>query len=103
MAWFPGSLRAHLSQGGVATSADEAGALRVEGPVLDEVLHRDGVVAGAEAVLEVELVRRGQPVAVERHAEPGPGRHLDRAVDDLERLLGEALAVLPDPVRVERG
>src|SRR3712207_8949347 len=50
-------------------SADEAGALRVERPAGDEVLHRDGVVAGAQAVLEVELVRGRHGVPVELDAQ----------------------------------
>src|SRR5215212_7970054 len=39
-------------------SADEAGALGVERPAGDEVLHGHGVIADAEPVFEVQLVRR---------------------------------------------
>src|SRR3712207_8366644 len=84
-------------------SADEAGALRVERPAGDEVLHRDGVVAGAQAVLEVELVRGGHGVPVELDAQAGCGGDGDRAVADLQRLAGQRLPVLPDPVRVQGG
>ena len=40
---------------------------------------------------------------VEFDTEAGRSRHGEVAVDDLERLLGDALAVLPDPVGVDGG
>src|SRR5688572_26724758 len=75
----------------------ERGALRIEGPVRDQVLHGHGVVARAQALREVELMRLFNLELVEVDAEPRPLRHLDGPALDAERLPGQALPVLPDP------
>src|SRR3712207_9236678 len=77
-------------------SADEAGALRVERPAGDEVLHRDGVVAGAQAVLEVELVRGGHGVPVELDAQAGRGGGGGRARAGPPRPAGSGPPRPPD-------
>src|SRR3989337_1862627 len=53
-------------------SAVECRALRVEGPARDKILHGDGIVTRAEAVLPVELVRLLHLGHVELDADPGP-------------------------------
>src|SRR5215510_668131 len=81
-------------------SAHQARALVVESPAGDQVLHGLGVIAGAERVLLVEAMRRLDLRHVDLHPETGPIRNGDQAALDLQRLPGQALAVLPDPVRV---
>src|SRR4051794_25735605 len=78
-------------------SSDEGGTLRVEGPPGHKVLHRDAVVAGAEAVLAVQPVRFLDLGHVEFDAQARLLRHPDQAALDAQRLLGQALPVLPDP------
>src|SRR5690349_10937309 len=84
-------------------SSDEAWPLRVEAPAGNQLLHRGRVVARAETLLAVERMRGIDRGHVELDTEPGRGRHLHLAVDDLERPSGQRLAVLPDPVRIDRG
>ena len=50
-------------------SVDHAGTLGIEGPAGDQVLHALGVVAGTQAVLDVELVGLHELVAVDLDAE----------------------------------
>ena len=65
---------------------------------------RGGVVAAAEALVQVELVGGFELVQVELDAQARLVGHPDLAGLDPQRLLGEALdALLPDPVRVQRG
>ena len=64
--------------------------------------HGSGVVAPAEAVLDVQRVRLREPVAVELDAEPAGGRHLDRAVPDLQWVGREPLALRTEASAVER-
>lgn len=66
--------------------------LWIEGPARDQVLHLG--VARAEAVLLVEQMSLLDLGHVELHAEAGLPRHFYQAALDLQRLLGEALAVL---------
>src|SRR5678815_5014782 len=80
----------------------ERGPLGVEGPAGNQVLHRRRVVAGAEAVLEVEPVRLLDLGHVELDAEARTLRNLDESAPDLQRLGRQPLAVLPDPMRVDR-
>src|SRR5580692_2932051 len=84
-------------------STHQAGTLVVECPAGNEVLHRDGVVARAKPLALVERMRGLQRSAVDLDAKPGPVRHRDPAALDLQRLPGQGLAVLPDPVGVDRG
>src|SRR5690349_4682503 len=59
-----------------APSAHHARTLVVELPTRDEELHRRGVVASPQAVLLVELVRRGELRLVDLDPEPGLLRHV---------------------------
>src|SRR3954447_12826830 len=81
----------------------EAGTLVVEGPAGDQVLHGNSVIAGAESMLLVEVMRGVDGGPVDFDTQARPLRHGDLAALDLEWLLGQRLAVLPDPVRVDRG
>src|SRR5678816_177339 len=67
-------------------SAVEGRTLRIEGPAGNQELHRAGVVARAQAVTQVELMRLLDLRHVELDAEAGPGRHRHQAAFDLERL-----------------
>jgi hypothetical protein len=87
----------------LARSAHETRLLVVERPAGNKVLHRDCVVAGAQTVRFVERVRALDLLKIDLDPEPGPLRQRDHAAADRERLLGQALAVLPNPVRVDRG
>src|SRR5688572_2152026 len=92
---------ARATHDGSPSGAYEARLLRVEGPAWDQVLHGDGVVAGTEALRLVERVRLLDLGHVGLDAEPRTVRHAHEPAGDAERLLREALAVLPDPVRVD--
>src|SRR5438270_12105801 len=81
----------------------EAGTLVVEGPAGDQVLHGNSVIAGAESMLLVEVMRGVDGGSVDFDTQARPVRHRDLAALDLERFLGQCLAVLPDPVGVDRG
>src|SRR5450756_1548553 len=83
-------------------SAVERGALGVKFPSGNQVLHGGCVVARSKAVLLVEPVRLFHLCHVELDAEAGCLRHLYHAALDAQRLLRQALAVLPDPVGVDR-
>src|SRR5690606_29343550 len=83
--------------------ADETGTLAVERPTGDQILHRGGVVAVAQPVLHVQPVRGLDPLLVDLDAQPRSVRQRDPPVLDAQRIAGEALAVLPDPVRVDGG
>src|SRR5262245_18759596 len=72
-------------------SAHERRALGIELPVRDQALHRHGVLARAEAMLAVELVRLLDLAHVELDAQAWFLRHLHVAADDAQRLLREAL------------
>ena len=60
-------------------------AFAVERPAGNQVLHGDGVVARAEPLGQVQLVRGGDRVLVEFDAEAGRVGHVEVAVDDLVR------------------
>src|SRR3954471_1374085 len=92
---FPGSCLSFLTH--------QARTLVVEGPAGDQVLHGNSVIAGAESMLLVEVMRGVDGGPVDFDTQARPLRHGDLAALDLERLLGQRLAVLPDPVRVDRG
>src|SRR5579883_639512 len=81
----------------------EAGTLVVKGPAGDQELHGDGVVARAKPVLVVERIRRLDRAAIDLDAEPGTVRNGDLAALDLQRLARQRLAILPDPMGVDRG
>src|SRR5438105_2916859 len=100
MSSMRGRLRA-ASRGGF--SAVERGALRIECPAWNQVLHRHRVIARAQAVLQVEMVRSFDLDHVELDTEAGLLGHRHETPLDLQRLLGQALPVLPDPMRVDRG
>src|SRR5947209_18225097 len=85
------------------TSAHEARALVVKGPAGDQVLHRSGVVTRAEPVGLVQRMRLLDGVAVDLDPKARPVGNGDLAAFDLERLFRQCLAVLPDPVGVDRG
>src|SRR6185369_2086951 len=78
-------------------------ALRVEFPAGYQVLHGHRVVSRPQAVLLVKLVGFLDLGHVELDAQAGLLGYLDHAADDLQRVAREPLAVLPDPVGVDRG
>src|SRR3712207_4299965 len=84
-------------------STHQGGALAVEGPARDQVLHRRRVIARAERLGLVECVRLLDLRHVQLHAEAGPVGDGHLAAGDARRLLRQPLAVLPDPVRVDGG
>ncbi|MNE32919.1 hypothetical protein D3C80_1265520 [compost metagenome] len=47
-------------------------------------------------------MRLGQLVFIQLHPKPRPRRHVHMPVDDAQWFAGQALAVLPDPVGVDR-
>ncbi len=51
----------------------------------------------------IKLVGRLNPLHIQFNAKARPVRHSDMTVLNLERFLCQALAILPDPVRVECG
>ena len=50
------SLKRYVESQGNRKSANQAGALGIEGPAGDQVLHANGVVPAAQTVVQVELV-----------------------------------------------
>src|SRR3569833_439972 len=85
------------------TSAHEARALVVKGPAGDLVLHRGGVVTRAEPVRLVQRMRLRDGVAIDLDPKARPAGNRDLAASDLQRLFRQCLAVLPDPMGVDRG
>ncbi|MPN60008.1 hypothetical protein SDC9_207731 [bioreactor metagenome] len=80
----------------------QAGLLVVKCPSGDQVLHADRIVARAQAMLQVQLMRFLHLIQVNVYAKAGLFRQVDAAVDDLHGLFGQALpALLPDPVRID--
>src|SRR6516164_3266682 len=84
-------------------SAHQTGALVIEPPAGDQVLHCVGVITGAQSVLLVKAMRRLDLGHVDLHPETGPIGNGNHAAHNLQRLLRQALSVLPDPVRIDRG
>src|SRR5436190_11045505 len=74
-------------------SSDERGALGIEGPSGQKVLHRDAVVACAQAVLAVQAMRLVDLGHVQLDAEARLLRHVDESAADLQRLLRQPLSV----------
>src|SRR5206468_12724147 len=74
-------------------SAHQARALVVEGPARDQELHRDRVVARAQAHVLVRLVRLFQFRLIEFDAQARLFGHAYLAALDPQRLFGESLAV----------
>lgn len=96
------SLKRYVESQGNRKSANQAGALGIEGPAGDQVLHANGVVPAAQAVVQVELVGLLELLPVQLHAQAGPLRQIDAAVHNLQRRPGQALQpLLPDPVGVD--
>src|SRR4051812_12799209 len=92
-----------LGSNGLPWSTHHAWPLVVELPAGDQVLHRDCVIAPSQSHAFVHLMRRLDLLHVDLDAEARLLRHLHHAADDLQRLLRQPLAVLPDPVRVDCG
>ena len=84
-------------------SSGEARTFLVEGPVRDEKLHSHSVVACAEPVLPIKSVRRLDRGAIYLNAEAGTFWNRNLAIPDLQGLFCQCLAVLPDPMGVDRG
>src|SRR3954447_6189459 len=83
-------------------SAHQARTLRVERPVLDQVLHPGGIVTARRGHLLVQFLCGPEPVAVQADPEAGRVRDGDLAAADPRRFDGEPFqAFLPDPVGVE--
>src|SRR5277367_6683670 len=51
----------------------------------------------------MQRMSRFEPLQVDLDAETGTVWELDRPIDDLERLPGQTLAVLPDPMSIYSG
>lgn len=77
------------------SSAHQSRSLRVEGPPVDQGLHRDRIVTGSQTMVEVETVGFGQSLAVEFDSEAGLLRNSCRMLDFFLRWLTERLA-MPD-------
>src|SRR5262249_50823196 len=88
---------------GMDGSAHHRGALVVEPPAGDQVLHRLGVVACAQRLVLVEPMRCLDLRHVDLDTETRPVGNGNCATDDLQGLLGQALTVLPDPVGGDSG
>src|SRR5581483_4214464 len=81
----------------------EAGTLVVKGPAGDQELHGDRVVARAESVILIQRIGRFDGHVIDLDAKPGTIGNRDLATLDLERLARQRLAILPDPMGVDRG
>jgi hypothetical protein len=67
------------------------------------VLHGRGIVTRAAAKLPIEFVGLVNALHVGHHAKAGAVRNGDRAIGNTQRLAGEALSVLPYPMRIDGG
>src|SRR5665213_495571 len=85
------------------SSAYQAGSFVVELPAGNEELHGCGVVARCGSDACVEGVGLFYLLHVDLDAETWFIRNCEFAVDDAERVLCYALAVLPDPVSIDCG
>src|SRR5215475_1460672 len=83
-------------------SAHERRTLGVEDPPWNQKLHRNGVVARTESHAGVTPMCQLNLCHIDFNAQPWTLGDCDRAFDNLERFFGEALAVLPDPMGVDR-
>src|ERR1700755_1521912 len=77
--------------------------LRIETPARNQELHRRRIIARAEPMLLVEVVRPLDFRHVDLDAETGPLGHRDLSSHDPKWLSVQPLAVLPDPVRIDGG
>src|SRR6185369_7822979 len=82
-------------------SAHQARALGIELPAGNQVLHGVSVIAAAEPDGLVETMRLFHFLHIDLDAESGFVGHGDLSACDAQRLLGEALPILPDPVSVD--
>ena len=74
----------------------------IEFPVGDQILHADGVIAGAQTVVHVQLVGLHDLLTVHLDAQAALLGQVDAAVNDLHGRLGQAVAAfLPYPVGVD--
>ena len=79
-----------------------ARALGIKRPAGDQVLHALCVITRAEAVLNIQFIGLHDLVAVDLDTKTALLGKVNAAVNDLHRLLGQALtAFLPDPVCVD--
>src|SRR5437773_2910238 len=83
-------------------SANERWAFVVESPPRDKETHRRRVVARARFRAFVALMRLLDFRHIDLDTEARFLWNCDHAVDDRQRLLCQALSVLPDPVRIDR-
>ena len=83
-------------------SADEAGLFMIKSPAGNEELHRNSVIAGTQAHRLVSFVRLLDFGHVDFEAEAGFVRYANETPLNFVRRFGEALAILPDPVGVDR-
>lgn len=72
----------------------------VEGPARYQILHGHGIVARAQAVLQIKLMCRFHCVHVQLDAQTWCRGDIDHAALDLQRLFREVLPILPNPMRV---
>src|SRR5207302_3579264 len=83
-------------------SAHKAGTLIVELPARDQVLHGDRIVARPERFLLVHAVVLLELRHIDLDAQARFLRHRHLSPDDLERLERQLLALLPDPMCIDR-
>ena len=72
-------------------------------PAGDQVLHGLCVIPVMGGQLPIQCVGGHNAVHVQVDAQTGSIRHLKASVPDLRRVVQQVLAVLPDPVGVQRG
>src|SRR5262249_32283898 len=81
--------------------ADKTRALVVKLPSWDQILHRHGVVAGADSHLFVQRVRLLDLNEIRLNAEPRTFGHPQMSISNFQGVLREALPVVPNPVSVD--
>src|SRR5262245_66659887 len=89
-----------LQRSAAPGSAHKRRARRVEFPLRNQKLHGNRVIPRTQTHAFVTAMRGIDLRHVYLDAETWPLRDLNRTLDDLERVFGQPLAVLPDPVRV---
>jgi hypothetical protein len=77
--------------------------LGVKCPVRNQKLHGDGIITRAEPHLVVALVSQFDLCHINFYTQAGLIRNADETFNNFERLFGQALALLPNPMSVNRG
>ena len=82
---------------------NHTGPLGIKFPIGDQVLHRHGVVAPTQAISAVELMGMFELGWIDFYSQTRSLRHVQSPVADSKWVSRESLALLPDPMRVNRG